>query len=215
MDKLIKKLKKLLSKNGVDESKIESIVSELEDTDEEDKDVDVEIDVDTDKEEDTPAEDVAPVEESEPVADPEPVEEPSGEGEPAPAVEPEPVNETPVDPVPETEAPVNPDGSVDVDPSAIGEEPVPEAPVEEPAPAPVAEPSEIEELRTALADKDRVIEGLTARVDALETALKDAGVIKEGSDKSEPIGSDTPILPGNVSTDDPMEDVLREINSNR
>lgn len=195
-EKLEKKLKKILAKAGLEEDKIDEIVTEVE----------------GELVEEGAPEESNPIE-NEPT---EPSEEPKGEGEPTPKEEPAPQGE----PTPAIEEEVPPtDGSIE---AAINELVPPEQgatpPVDEsvPQPAPQApipaiDPSEFQKAVDDLAEANKTIEGLTARVDSLEEALKAAGVITSDAK----VGDETPRLTPNASRDsgeDALDNVLSVIN---
>lgn len=127
-----------------------------------------------------------------------------GNGEPAPAVEPV-VEELP--PVPEGALPPQP-------------EEVPPAP--EAAPAPEATPqgyddSElrglVQELTSQVDEYKKANDGLLARIDSLEEALKKGGYLDDSS--TTPVGDETPKAPAQVPVDEPIDDILAQINSHK
>lgn len=195
-EKLEKKLKKILAKAGLEEDKVDAIVDEVEGALEE---------------EDVP-EDVNPVEE-EPLP---PSEEPKEEPE-APAEEQVAPTEGEVPPQEEVVAPN--DGNIEQALNELAaqtegaatpqEEVVPPTPAQEQLPPPI-DPSQIEQLTHDLGEAHKTIEGLVARIDSLEEALKSAGVIT-GESK---VGDETPRITPNASADqnDAFDDILDVIN---
>lgn len=91
-----------------------------------------------------------------------------------------------------------PEGAEEVDPTKIGE----------PGPN-----QDIEQFKADNEELRRAIEGLLARIASLEEALQASGVLqkKEGS----AIGVDQSRTPANNPQDDPLEDILNEINRGR
>lgn len=93
-------------------------------------------------------------------------------------------------------------------------------PVEEPmAPQPAMPGYDDTELRGLLKDAmaeleetKKANEGLLARVDSLEEALKKGGFL---DDSQAPIGDESPKAPAQVTIDDPMDDVLAQINGHK
>lgn len=183
-EKLLDKIRSVLKKHGLEEEVIEEVESELSD--------------DTPEEEPTEE----PVDE-EPAPSEAPVDE--GEGEPAPAED---------EPLPEDVAPAE---DVPVEPEAPVEEPLPEeTPAEEPAvegqveelpkgveevkvgaepepEAPAVDGSDLEqvgELMSQLEEYKKANEGLLARVEALESALKESGIMDEAPKSNAPVGVD-------------------------
>lgn len=147
-------------------------------------------------EEEIPADQTAPIDESEEA----PVEE--QEGEAAPVVEPiaeevPPASEDPVPTPEEQAAPV-------VDPVAE------QNPVGGYDDGPLK--GLINDLQTELAEAKKTIDGQAARIDSLEEALKKGGFL---DDSEAPVGDETPKAPAAVQVDDPMDDVLAQINGHK
>ena len=188
MDKLLKKLTKLLKKAGIEEEKVEKILAELEGS-EDDPGENPNPDAPTDEE---PKE---PIPESEKPADEQipPVPE---EGEPVPPTD------VPADLPPQEEPPVPP-----------VEETVP--PVEEVPPVQPMAPGgvgleEFQKLVEQVTEKDAVIEALTKRIDSLEESLKAAGII---TGEATPQVETPPQAPANeVPTSGGLDDFLSQVN---
>jgi len=213
-EKLAKKLNKVLSKAGIDENKIADILDEVEKTLAEEEV----------KEDDNPVEDAEPVvEEKEEITDAdkdgeEKVEEEIKEEE-KPA---EPVEDAPVE---EGVAPVDAeqDGSIEsAINSIVGQQEEGVAPVEEvaeqPVPevpnAPVVDIDQVNKLGNDLQEANKTIEGLIARIDSLESALKQSGIMTDGGVA---IGDEQPKLTPNANAfgGNPIDDVLDRINGRR
>lgn len=185
---LIEKLKSILKDNGVDEETAKAILAELEEAEE------------AKPEEESPA---VPLE-----GEPEGEAIDQGEQEPeegdAPAVEAAPLPEGEEAPIPEP----LPEGTTDVTADIAS------APVPEPEPAPIPQPDpEKEQLRTDLDELKKANEGLLARVDSLEEALRSAGVIE--GEKPEKVGFTNPSAPANDPDDTDFSDFLRMANRKR
>ena len=199
MEKLLKKLKKILAKMGKSDEEIESIVAELESDTTDDvagNEVDeTKVDDKTDKETDG---------KDDKKDEPTKVDESKGDDDlPAPPVD-EPVTPTneEVPPVIPPEATVPAEAG---DPAAAGTDVVP------PAPVGVSGP-ELDEIRQKLEEKEKAITALAARVDSLLEALKTAGIIK-GEEVSD-IGVNTPDAPANpVTPSGGLDDFLEQVNS--
>lgn len=190
MDKLLKKLKKILSKLGVDEKTQDQVMNLLDAEDDEETTPVVEEEV---KEE--------PVVEEAPVVE--------GEGE-TPSEEPAPVEEPdaePTEPTPETPLPV---GAEEVDPSQMGAEPV-----AEPTPTPIPDVNPTVELDGKIAEQKQLIEALQAKISSLEEALTKSGILTTTGEKAEGYGVDQNSTPANNPIDDPVQSVLNEINGRR
>lgn len=189
-EKLAKKLKKILAKAGLDEDKIDEIVEEVVEATTEEEVI---------NENDNP-DNVTPDQ---------PSEETQVEETPAPT------NEE-VPPVQEEVPPT--DGNIEQALQELaaqeqGEVPPTDAvpPTQEQAPVPpVVDPSATEELKASLREANKTIEGLTARIDSLEQALKAAGVITSESK----LGDETPRITPNANQEnvDVFDDVLATIN---
>ena len=184
-ERLAKKLAKLLVKVGLNEDKAAEIVDEVA----------VEL-----AEEGTPGGDPVPPE-GDPIPPTPPEEEPSGD--PIPQEEPDQEPEPQGDPVPPDEGAIPPE----VPPQEV---PPQEVPPELP-PIPQADPTEIEALKAELEEQKKANEGLLARVDSLEKALKAAGIL-EGTPESvgvepNPTLPDAPNGQGAI-----LDEVLKQIN---
>ena len=202
-EKLLNKLVEVLKSHGLADEEIEKVKTELtvEDEPKEEESVESEEEVET---ETTP--DVSSVAEGEDVE----VEEPE---ESKPVESEEPKGEE-VAPVPEVEEEV------------VEEEPQPEQPndlpegVEEVNPdqpqleeQPNEQASEIQSLLSQLEEERKAREGLLARIDALESALKESGVISETRVESKQIGVDDPTRVQDYHDDDEMFDrILNDVN---
>ena len=185
-ERLAKKLAKLLVKAGLDEDKVDDIVGQVEE----------EL-----AEEGTPGDDPVPPE-GDPIP-PTPDQEEKG-GDPAPNEDPQPSPQADPEPQGDPVPPLPPEG----DPQP---EPGPELPPEVvPPPAPTIDPSVVEELRGALEEQKKANEGLLARVDSLEQALKAAGIL-EGTPsvgvEPNPTLPDAPNGQGAI-----LDEVLKQIN---
>lgn len=194
-ERLEKKLKKILAKAGVKEDKIDEVVEEVEAATSEEE---------VPEEEPIPEETPLPPSEEE-VVEPTPeevVEEAApGEGEP----------------IPEQVAPS--DGNIEaaLQELAAQEEGAPtpeEIPPQEPTPdqlppVPQVDP-QVQELVAQLGEANKTIEGLVARIDSLEAALKESGIISGTS----PLGDENPrITPNaNANNEDAFDDIIATIN---
>lgn len=208
MEKIsLDELRELLKKLGHSDEEIEEAVKSVEkdEVPEEESKEEVKVEVES---EPTPEE--SPVAEGEgeeePSNEPEPVESEESEGE-AP-VEPEaPVVEGEVSPEPEAEPVV--EGVVDELPEGVEEVSVGEEPQVEPAENQV----DVQALISRLDESEKAREGLQARIDALESALKEAGVLGEGSIPSKEIGVDDGTRVNDYHDDDEQfESILNKIN---
>lgn len=197
-ERLLEKLRKILGKLGVEEGKIENIIDEVANEGEE---VDV-------------ANEPAPEEPTEPTEEPMP-EETEGEGvaeDNAPI--PEPVEESPV--VEEPQPPVE-EPSQDVNPADLipnGEPPVEQPMPEEPVPPVPSMEDHTQELLGQIDELQKANEGLITRIDALEKALKDSGIMTEEKGGVD-VGVDNSRTPSNEEIYDPMPSVLSMINGHR
>lgn len=184
-ERLAKKLAKLLVKAGLDEDKVDDIVGQVEE----------EL-----AEEGTQGGDPVPPE-GDPIPPTPTQEEPSGD--PIPQEEPDQEPEPQGDPVPPDEGAIPPE----VPPQEV---PPQEVPPELP-PISQADPTEIEALKAELEEQKKANEGLLARVDSLEKALKAAGIL-EGTPESvgvepNPTLPDAPNGQGAI-----LDEVLKQIN---
>lgn len=144
--------------------------------------------------------------------------EPTEEGNPD---EPKPEDDAPAAPVEEPEgepAPVE-EPPVEEVPPVVEEQVPPEVPpVEEPPVAPEAASAPVgyddSELRAQLEEQKAANAGLLKRVESLEEALRVSGILVDEKD-TEPVGDETPKAPANNPDDDPMDDVLRQINGHK
>lgn len=190
-EKLEKKLKKLLSKAGIDETKIEEVIADLKD-DSDETTVEAEVEESTSEVpndapvEDTPAEPETPVENTTP-------------------------EEAPVEEVEGEVAPLSDDAPETVEPTALPEEteqPLP--PVEEVAPEIAPQTSELE---NKVAELEKALEGLKAHNDSLVEALKKAGILEETVETS--VGVDESSTPSNESeVEGSLDDTLAKLNRN-
>lgn len=196
----IEKLKETLKANGIDDEKIEKIIKDLEKEPKEGKEPDQENNPDQPQDEGEPA-----------------------EGEPASTPDEVPANEevssenNEGDPQGEGELP--PDG--DVPPTPNPEELPPEVlpevpPTEEPTPdLPPVPPFDPTELIGKVDEMGKTIEGLLARIDSLQEALKGAGVLEKSDEEN--IGFENQGLPGtsSVGADSAMTAALNKLNNRR
>ncbi len=206
-EKLAKKLKKILAKAGLEEDKIGEIVEEVEGA----------IAEEVTDEDGNPAEPPLPPSEENGDVVP-PIEEGAGDVPPQGDLPIPPTEEV----VPPTEGDVPPevppqegDGSIEAALSQLAQqEGQPTLPPQEgdvpPAPiAPIEDPR-IGELESQLGEANKTIEALSARVDSLLEALKEAGVISGSS----ALGDETPRVTPNANhnEEDAFDDILATIN---
>ncbi len=187
MEKLIEALRETLAKLGLDEEAINAALEEAMAKAESEENPAPASDPDV------PTEDV--------VVPPETPSEPAEEG----------ASDVPSADLPPVEDAVPPEAQ-DVPP----EEVVPPA---DPAPAPApVDPTDlikqIGDLTGQLAEYKKANDGLMARVQSLEEALKKAGVI-DGSEPTTTVGDELPSSAPQNPTDDVFSDVLREMNGGR
>lgn len=211
-EKLLSKLAEVLKSHGLAEEDIEKVKAEL--TEEEPKEESTEEKPSEEVETEAPApessvaegeeEKVEETEESKPVE--------SEETEVEEKVEESPVEESPVSEEPVSEEPSEPveepsdlpPGVSEVDPS--GELPPVEEPVEQSQP-------DYQSLVNQLEEKDKAIQGLYARIEAMESALKECGVMSSVQAPTSPVGVDDPTRVADYHDDDAsFEATLREIN---
>ena len=69
------------------------------------------------------------------------------------------------------------------------------------------------ELETKIAKQEELITALQAKIDSLSEALQNAGILK--ADATNQVGVDDNQTPANNPIDDPLGDVLAEINGRR
>ena len=185
---ILDKIREVLTENGIEEEVIAKVEGELntDETNEDEKPVDeVEEDAEQSTEEVLPTEegDVPPVEESTPPAD---------------DIVPEEVDQTqvPTDDVPPTEdlPPVDNGLPEGVEEMQVGEQlpPVEDGLPEEQPPVeqPQFDMTMISDLKNELEETRKANEGLLARVESLESALKQAGVMSETEKKDTEFGID-------------------------
>lgn len=202
----LEKLKETLKANGVEEDKIDKIIADLAEEDDkdsnqnannDDKKVD-ENQVDGKTEEDvppTPTDNVPPASDSN-----EHSESNSNEEGVVP-------QEGAVPPVPPEDGGLPPQ---DVPPSDATPSEVP------PVPAPTFDPTEllgkIDELANKNGEYEKTIEGLIAKVDSLEEALKNAGVLEKDTNSN--VGIDESRVPqsGSVGADSAFVSALNKLN---
>ena len=202
-EKLAEKLTKILAEKGLENDAIDDVIDEIED---------VIAEEDVNKEED-----VNPENEVTKPADAKDVD--AKNDDVVPPVIPEDDKVVPPAPI-EVDAPKG-DGTIDeaINDLVAQEEQKPEevvAPVVAPTdpvvpPAPAIDPSQVEQLIHDLGESNKTIEALKARIDSLEAALKDSGVINSTS----PLGDDKPRVTPSVSRDsgeDSLDDILAHIN---
>ena len=141
---------------------------------------------------------------------------PPAEGDVPPLTPEVPVDEVPSDVPPSADLPTDdvPPAEGDVVPP---EEVVPPVAPAEPAvppfdPTPILE--QMTSLQGELEEYKKANEGLLARVQSLEEALKNAGVISEGNPVNE-VGDVLPSAAPQSPTDDVFGDVMREINGGK
>ena len=193
-EKLEKKLKKILAKAGLDEDKVDAIVDEVEGAL-------VEEDVPEDV---NPGEDAVPPSENEGEV---PSEEEVVQEEAAPE---EVVEEVAQEEVPPTDGNIEQalnelaaqEGEATPDAEVA---PIPQEPI-----VPQIDPSEIQKLADDLGEANKTIQGLLARIDSLEEALKGAGVITSDSK----VGDETPRITPNANSnnEDAFDDIIATIN---
>lgn len=197
MDKKLEKLKKILSKLGLDEEKQKEILDIVNSDDKDVEEDDAKI-VEEEQVEETPAEESSPEGDGDaPSEEPDPVDPPE-----APVEEPTPVEEPPV----EESSPL-PDGITEVDPNTLGDVP-PEPNPEEPVPTPDVPSVDYE---AKLAAQEELINAQKARIDSLEEALKKAGILDDTGVTNQ-VGTDDNQAPANDPIDNPVQRVLKEIN---
>ena len=200
----LEKLKKVLAENGLSEEEIAKIIAELENN-ESDNENDGNDDGKPEEDEPTSTDDDSNEEDDLPPAS---KENGNGEGEiPQSENEPSPAEVPPLPPegnVPQNEElpPVPPTDVPPVDePTVPPQDPtVPQAPT---GPDP--------ELLGKIEEQAKTIDGLLARIESLEEALKKSGIL-DGN--TEEVGTDKPNVPDSASAqvNDEFDDVLGEIN---
>ena len=207
MDKKLKRLKKELSKLGLDEEKQKEIL-DIINSDDDVEDDEAEI-VEEEVEKVEPEEDASPEgdgksedEISEPV-DPLAPESEGDEEVPPTTEEVPPVEDTPL-----------PEGMDRVDPSQIGNEVPPVPNTDEPVPNPVTPDTPNVDYEQKIKEQNDLIEAQKKRIDSLEEALKKAGILTDSGETNQ-VGVDDNQAPANDPLDDPVERVLKEINGRR
>lgn len=207
-EKLLNKLAEVLKSYGLADEDIEKVKAELI---EEEKPED-ESPVEEEKvETEAPSDDSSvaegeekieeKVEESEPVESEEPKEEEKVEEV---QVEEEPVVEEQVEePQPPMEEPQElPEGVEEVNPDQ------PQEVIEQPT-----ESADYQRLLSQLEEERKAREGLMARIESLEAALKESGVMSESHVEAKPIGVDDPTRVKDYHDDDEMFDrILNDVN---
>lgn len=190
----IEKLKETLSANGVDDETIAKVIADLEKTDDEDEKPN-----EDNKEDGTSENDEPPANDTDEVDDDDL---PPGSNDGAPIEEGAIPPDADLPPVPPTE---------DVPP--VEEPPVP--PQEEVPPAPVPPAFNPDELIAKYEELKAANDGLLARVDSLEQALKDVGVLDK-SDADE-VGVDDQRIPpsGSNGAVDAFDDALDVLNNRK
>ena len=216
----LKKLEEILAAKGIPEEKIDEIVAELKSDEKEDEE-------EKGEEESKGSEDGKAEEELPPSTEDAPSEEddlPPGSHDGTPSeqsVAPQddadipPSEELP----PVDEPPVPPTDELPPDPSAEEVPPSDVSPIEDAQPeppAPSVDPSVLDDLLGKLEESNKTIEGLLARVDSLEQALKSAGVLDE-SETVDPVGDDNPrnLENGSIGASDDFDDALSALNGKR
>lgn len=205
MDKeLLEKLREVLGKHGIEEEVISEVEKELsEETPAEEPEVEEVVEEESaapepveGEEGDEPSQDEVTPPAEEPVAE---------EGEPAPIEEPveEPAEEIAPEETP-AEEPL-PEGIEEVDPA-----------IESSEMAPTDNSGELEDLRSELKEQRAANEGLKARIDALEDALKKAGVMGESDEGGREVGIDDGTrTPDFHDDEDDLDAVVASLNRNR
>lgn len=205
-DKKLKKLKKELSKLGLDEEKQKEILDIINSDDEDVEEDNAEI---VEEEVKVPEEDASPEGDGKSEDEvPEPVDPlaPESEGDeevPPTAEEVPPVEDTPL-----------PEGMDRVDPSQIGNEVPPVPNTDEPVPNPVTPDTPNVDYEQKIKEQNDLIEAQKKRIDSLEEALKKAGILTDSGETNQ-VGVDDNQAPANDPLDDPVERVLKEINGRR
>lgn len=208
MDKKLEKLKKLLSKLGLDEEKQSKVIDiVMSDDDVEDDEAEEIVEEEVKKVE--PEEDASPEGDGKSEDEiPEPVDPlaPESEGDeevPPAAEEVPPVEDTPL-----------PEGMNRIDPSQIGNEVPPVPNTDEPVPNPVTPDTPNVDYEQKIKEQNDLIEAQKKRIDSLEEALKKAGILTDSGETNQ-VGVDDNQAPANDPLDDPVERVLKEINGKR
>lgn len=195
-ERIAKKLKKLLAKAGLEEDKVDEVVEEVEAALAEEE---------VPEEEGNPEEAPLPPSEEEVVEEvPEEVVEEAAPNEEVPPLEEEAapgdgnIEAALQELAAQEEGAVPPEGEVPPTPDQA----LPEVPQ--------VDPSAIQQLQSDFAEAQKTIEGLLARIDSLEEALKASGVIANDSK----VGDENPRLTPNANQDnaDAFDDVLAAIN---
>lgn len=185
MDKLIEAIGKTLAKLGLDEDTIKAATEEIV--------------AEASGEEVPPSDDNPPVEPSQEDVEQSVPEASAGPQDEVPSEEPNPSDTVP---------PVEENGEV-----PPVEEPTPELPPEEPAPVPPVPAFDPTELLAKIDELAKANQGLLSRVDSLEQALKNAGVVDESSQSQ--VGDDSPSVPGEPSDSDIFNEQLKFMNGRK
>ena len=219
MEKIsLDELRSILKELGHSDEEIDEVIKSKtkgEETpeDEESVETDEEVEVEATPEEDAAGE--GEDEQTQLELEPSPVETTSTDGEqPAPVEETPvedgevaeelPVEQTPTDELPVEESPL-PEGVEEVSPDA----PV----VDETPTEPVQSGADVQALLGQIEEYKKANDGLQARIDALESALKEAGVLGEGSLQPKEVGVDDGTRVNDYHDDEQtFDDVLNEIN---
>lgn len=204
----IEKLKETLAANGIDEETIAKILADLEKEPEEKKEGE------ESQAEGKPEEDVPPANDDEGEGEEEPEEGSVDDGAKEEGNAPEEGGVPPqvLEEVPPTDVP-----PTDVPPS---EEVPPQPPVEEvppiPEEVPPTPPFNPEEFLAKIDEQGKTIEGLLARIESLEGALAQAGVLDKSDEESE-IGVDDSNVPptGSNGAIDEFDDALSILNGRK
>ena len=211
-------LRELLKKLGHSDEEIEEAVKSFEKEEAPEDEVKEEVKVEVESEptpeegsdaedgsEETPSDDVPPSDESEPESgESSDVEPPVDEEVPS-----KPVDEvSPVeDEVPPAEGEPLPEGVSEVDPDA----PVPA--VDETPTEPVQSDVDVQALLSQIEEYKKSNDGLLARLEAMESALKEAGVLGEGAVSSKPVGVDDGTRVNDYHDDEEtFDNIINEIN---
>lgn len=198
----LEKLKKVLAENGLSEEEIAKIIAELENN-ESDNENDGNDDGNSEEDKPTPTNDDSNEEDDLPPAS----KEGNGEGEIPPSED---------EPSPAEVPPLPPEGNLPPNEELPPVPPTDVPPVDEPTVQPQEElpptPAQPDpELLGKLEEQAKTIEGLLARIESLEEALKKSGILNGETDE---IGTDKPNVPDSASAqvNDEYDDILGEIN---
>lgn len=211
MDKLIEKVKKLLSKHKVPEDTINAVVNDLNGEKPEDTPNDSNETVPPANDETTVDNLVPPVDEKPNGEDVPPVDTPDGEGAVNDGVVPPVATPDETSAAASTPNPVDtlPEGTTEVNPAEITpEDNVPPTNPEVPTPN---NDAQYTELLTKVEEQANVIATLKSELSSLKDALVKGGIMEKET-VGNSVGPDGSNLPANDPIDDPLSDVLNEIN---